>query len=179
MSDYIKEQKRINTYKEGFLEDRILERLEYDPSTGLITNKRNGKEAGCKHNSGSRLITFSSKEEDYYFKMSSYRIAWFLHYGKWPEGFVDHINGIRDDDRIDNLRVVNYSQNAMNSRPQANASVKYKGVRLMPAAFIATITVNSKQVHLGTFQTAEDAAIAYNEAAAKHYGEYARLNEIS
>jgi hypothetical protein len=89
---------------------------------------------------------------------------------------VDHINGDRLDNRRENLRIVTRSQNAMNrkwngSKPKG-VSRNYNPRSLKP--FTARIQFNGKPIFLGNFSTVEEAAQAYNEAAAKYFGEYAR-----
>lgn len=88
-----------------------------------------------------------------------------------PKGvLVDHINGNGLDNTRKNLRIVNSQQNMQNQR---RGNGKFKGVRYRNGAWYASITKN-----LGKFETEEDAARAYNEAALLMYGEYAALNDV-
>lgn len=90
---------------------------------------------------------------------------------------VDHINGDKLDNRLCNLRLATPSQNSANSIKRKGSS-KYKGVtRRSWGAWRAQICVNLKKHSLGHFQSEIDAAKAYNTAALKHFGEFARLNE--
>lgn len=111
-----------------------------------------------------------------------HRIIWIMHNGDIPKGhLIDHINGIRDDNRIENLRVVSPSQNQHNRRKRnLNKTVKYKGVSFKKRenTFQASISLNYKYIHIGSFRSAEDAARAYNVAAKKYFGEHACLNEV-
>ena len=104
----------------------------------------------------------------------SYRVhhlVWMYHHGHFvPE--LDHINRLRDDNRIENLRPCTHSQNLGNSRPRVH---KYKGVTFCKATGKWRAQLNG---HLGRFDTIDEAALAYNEAAVKHYGEFAKLNEV-
>lgn len=103
-----------------------------------------------------------------------------------PEGEnVDHINGNGLDNRRENLRVATRSQNRRNSRKHKSNTTGFKGVcfvkygghgSLLPRPYTATITVNKRKVHLGYFETAEEAARAYDDAARKHYGDFAQPN---
>ncbi len=97
-----------------------------------------------------------------------------------PENIqVDHINCDSLDNRKENLRLATRSQNLGNRRVRKNSKSGYKGVRVTPGdRFRAYIVRNKKEVNLGTYADALDAAIAYNFAAEKVYGEYARLNQI-
>ncbi len=92
---------------------------------------------------------------------------------------VDHINTNRLDNTRNNLRVCNNSQNLAN-RP-ANNGRKFKGVcwDSSRGKFAAGITVNYKKYFLGRFENEIDAAIAYNIAAIKHFGEFAYLNKTA
>ncbi len=92
---------------------------------------------------------------------------------------VDHINGNGLDNRRENLRVCTYAQNAMN-RGKRTSTSKYKAVHKRPDSgkWQATIMLNGKQESLGCYVLEKDAAKAYNKAALKHYGEFARLNII-
>lgn len=94
--------------------------------------------------------------------------------------YVDHRNGNPLDNRRCNLRKATPAQNTYNTRP--HGQVKYKGVRHIivngenTGRFRAGITIDGKGVHLGSFSTEIEAAIAYDEAARKLHGEFARLN---
>ena len=101
--------------------------------------------------------------------------------GVKPNEQVDHINGNGLDNRICNLRITTQSQNLMNRKKFTRlCSSKYKGVCWCKQThkWSAKIQVNGKRKHLGRFLNEDDAGKAYNEAAKKHYGEYARLNQI-
>lgn len=89
---------------------------------------------------------------------------------------VDHINGDGLDNRKENLRVCRREENAKNRKLNCNNISGYKGVRLEYGKWRAQIKVNGKRVHLGMFAEKMDAAKAYDEAALKYHGEFARLN---
>lgn len=97
-----------------------------------------------------------------------------------PEGVeVDHKNGNPLDNQRENLRLCNRSQNSANSRKQKRSISKYKGVTLHQGKWRARIRPNGQQIELGCFSTQEEAGEAYDVAAIKHFGEFARLNILS
>jgi hypothetical protein len=96
---------------------------------------------------------------------------------------VDYIDGNVLDNRKINLRMCSPRENARNVKKHRNNKGEYKGVtrRLLKNSsysYLASIYVNEKQTFLGSFLTAEAAALAYNQAAQKYYGEFARLNVL-
>lgn len=95
-----------------------------------------------------------------------------------PCEFVDHINRNGLDNRKENLRIVDRSQNACNSKRRKDASLQYRGVKLnkTDGKFHARISINGKRRHLGSFNTLEEAAKAYDVAAREHRGAFAKLN---
>ena len=97
-----------------------------------------------------------------------------------PGEIVDHINGCPWDNRKENLRIVTDQENARNSKMYSTNKSGYKGVAVYKnGRWTAQITVDYRKIHLGVFDDAEEAAIAYNDAATQHFGEYARLNLLS
>jgi len=100
-----------------------------------------------------------------------------------PEGsHVDHKNGNTLDNRAENLRVCSQYENMRNSKVQKNNKVGLKGVtgrvHVSGTGFTASLLVNGKQVHLGTFKNPLDAAYAYDMAALKYYGGFAKTNRM-
>lgn len=95
---------------------------------------------------------------------------------------IDHIDNEKTNNTITNLRWVNNSQNQMNM-PKRNGvfTSVYKGVNWHKGhqAWVARVGFENKRIHLGDFETAKEAAKAYNEKATELFGEYAKLNEIS
>jgi hypothetical protein len=101
----------------------------------------------------------------------AHRLIWALHYGEWPKGHIDHVNGIRDDNRIANLRDVSRTDNQRNmKRPITNKSgVMGVYVHTPTGAWRAQIMVNRKNVHIGVFTDFND-AVAARKAAEVAYG---------
>lgn len=153
--------------------ERLNELLEYDPETGKIfwkvsrSSARPGKEAGYINVTGYRKMCIDSVE------VGTHRVAWALFYGKWPDGCIDHINGNRSDNRIENLRDVDASTNMQNLK-QAKANNLSSG--LLGAYKVSTsekwksqIRIDGKIKHLGTFESAQDAHKAYINAKRNHH----------
>lgn len=148
---------------------KLLENLQYDPQTGMFTwsravaQKRAGSIAGGKTGLGYRLISVNGRQ--YY----AHRLAWLAVHGVMPSAQIDHINGNRDDNRIDNLRLATNHQNAWNAKRRRNVlkgTTKYRG------RWVAGITVCGKRYHLGVFDNEHEAHAAYCAAARKHFGEF-------
>jgi hypothetical protein len=98
--------------------------------------------------------------------------------GALPAIHVDHINGNGLDNRRANLRLCEPAANGRNRRKNRNGSSQFKGVnrRKDMGRWRASIGVNGKRLHLGTFGTEDEAASAYDRAAVEHFGDFARLN---
>lgn len=98
-----------------------------------------------------------------------------------PKGFgVDHINGNTLDNRHENLRICTQAQNTLNRRPRTSGSTEYKGVywSAYHKRWRAEIRIDGIKYGLGSYSDARSAAIAYNRAAPKYHGEFARLNKV-
>jgi hypothetical protein len=99
-----------------------------------------------------------------------HRLAWFYVFGVWPNGEIDHINGIKTDNRIDNLRDVSKSINMQNMRsPQKNNKSGFLGVSWSKhhGKYQARIGHKGLDVFLGYFNSPEDAHSAYLKAKRK------------
>lgn len=91
---------------------------------------------------------------------------------------VDHINRVRTDNRVSNLRSATKAQNAANRVKRKNNTTGYKGVFIYKKSkrFLARIICKGEKKHLGIFENAIDAAMAYDRAAHEEFGSYAKLN---
>lgn len=96
-----------------------------------------------------------------------------------PKGIdVDHANGDTLDNRRANLRHCNQSQNQANRHAlEPLKTSRFKGVCWNGSRWQAGIKVQGKSIHLGVYRDEKDAAAAYDEAARKHFGEFAHTNE--
>ena len=96
-----------------------------------------------------------------------------------PKGVrVDHRDGDGLNNQDDNLRFADSSQNRRNSKHRADASTAYKGVQVQKLSnkYAARLKVGKKNLYLGSFETPEEAARAYDEKAKELFGEFARTN---
>jgi len=103
-----------------------------------------------------------------------HRIVFLMHHGYMPE-FVDHIDGNKINNSIENLRAVSQSQNQWNSKLRTDNITGYKGVRWHKHAkkWTAKITMNKKTKHLGYFDDIELADLVVQMAREKYHGKYA------
>lgn len=111
-------------------------------------------------------------------RFKTHRIVFLLFHGYLPD-YVDHIDGNKWNNRIENLRACEQSQNGANRKQRnKNNTSGYRGVRLdtRRGKWLAQIMVKRKNNFLGYFPTPEDAAKAYDEASRLHFGEFASLN---
>lgn len=153
--------------------ERARELFDYDQSTGVLAWKMQPRKrykpsltAGYKRKDG--YLTTQADGRAYL----NHRIIWLLVIGSWPSEQVDHVNGIRNDNRIGNLREATHSANCENRRlAAANNPTRYLGVSLHKQSkkYQASIRVNGRQMYLGLFSTAEAAYAAYLTAKRQHH----------
>lgn len=146
----------------------LLEIIAYEKDIGLFTWKRKkykshliGKNAGCKKKTGYIEIDINKKT------YRAHRLAIFYCTGNWPKNDVDHINGIRNDNRLSNLREATRSENLTNQRKcHKDSKTGVLGVTYSKheKKYRATICINYKVKALGSFKRKEDASNAYLSA---------------
>jgi hypothetical protein len=147
--------------------------LDYDLHTGIPTwriGRYIGKVAGYVSGAGYRVVRIGGV--GYY----SHRLHWSHFHGRHPrKSFrIDHADGSPGNDAIQNLREVSPQQNAANMRRRSHR--KHKGVYINKAGrFIATIGVRGRTRYLGSYNTENEAARAYLQAARKFFGTAARI----
>jgi len=149
--------------------DCLRKRLRYEPETGKLfwrdcedmPRRWIGRWAlqeafTAKDKSGYKIGAVSYKT------LKAHRVAWAIHYGEWPSDHIDHINGITDDNRIVNLRVVTNQENMRNKSMRLSNTSGFTGVywHKPNGRWQARINVNGRGKSLGLFDTIEEAAAA-------------------
>lgn len=169
--------------------DVLSEIFTYEPDTGILRWKKRygdnpgiaifngthaGKPAGSHHQGGYLQVSFTC--DGVKLKALVHRICFFMHYG-FEASAVDHINSDRKDNRAENLREATSGENQCN-RSVAVAKSRLKGVYThhCTGKFFSQITKHKKTLYLGIFEKDVDAAIAYDAAAERLHGEFARTN---
>lgn len=150
----------------------LREHLSYDSGTGQFTwvkavgkKIRPGKLAGNTHSKRDPYTDLTLRGVKY----RAHRVAWAFTHNEWPKGEIDHINQIKWDNRIANLRDVNGLENHRNQSRLKNNTTGVNGVtfeksRASPKKYRAVIRVKNRWHHLGYFLTLDAAAAARAEA---------------
>lgn len=155
-------------------QERLKQLVTYNPDSGIFYRKTTfgksiaGNETGTKSMYGYLLITIDRKS------YRAHRLAWLYMYGCIPNGHIDHINGIRTDNRIKNLREADYFKNAWNSKVQKNNTTGVKGVSFNKKSrlYDASVCKNNKRYYVGGFKTLDEAKIAIEEFREYLHGEF-------
>jgi len=125
-----------------------------------------GKEAGFSTNNDYFRIKINGK---------SYRrgrLIFLYAYKRFPFPCIDHINGIKTDDRLKNLREATVTQNNWNHKFRKKTSNLPMGIKKNKNRFVARISYNKKPINIGSFKTLEEAHQAYKLKRIELYGEY-------
>lgn len=157
--------------------------LSYDCNTGVLRWKERprklfhndnlhgswnrkfvGTEAGASDEKGYTRINILGR------RYKAHRVALCMVNGQWPNTNVDHINGDPADNRISNLREASHAVNNKNTKMRSDNSSGVCGVYFLvkTGKWVAQIQSNGKKMHLGYFQTADDAANARAIAERTH-----------
>lgn len=159
--------------------DRLKSLLKYNPDDGLFTwikkpaarsNRiKPGDIAGCRKNdSGYIVINIDGSS------FRAHRLAWFYVHGYWPDGNIDHINNIKDDNRICNIREASDSENGWNTgKPSTNTSgVKGVSWEKQTKKWLAQCWVSGKHYRVGRFSSFDAAVDAMAKFRERHHGEF-------
>lgn len=155
--------------------DDLLRLVSYDPEAGIITRRvrtsnrvRVGDAIGSMSSSGYLMGIIAGQ------RGCIHQFAWFYVHGTWPDHWIDHKDGDKLNNRINNLRQATASQNLGNKKRQSNNTSGFKGVHPKRNKWCAQIKHMGKCQTLGVFVTREEAHQAYCEAAQRIFGEFAR-----
>jgi hypothetical protein len=157
--------------------ERLRQLLDYDPETGVFRWKqfrrgvaKQGSIAGYTTKKGYRKISVDGI--DY----TEHRLAWKIFYNFDPTDQIDHIDRNRQNNKISNLRLATNQQNCMNTGIKKNNTSGVTGVYFYKKQqkWVARIGFNYKKINLGSFDTIEEATLAYKNAKEKYH-----LSEIS
>ena len=147
-----------------------INRLSYCPTTGAFTwvipashRVNKGDTAGGINDNGYRIISLDK------IKYRAHWLAWYISYGNWPKNQIDHINGVRDDNRLINLREATNAENRQNMGIRSDNKSGFIGVYYAKwaNAWRAEIRVNGNRRKLGYFDAPEKAHLAYLNAKAQ------------
>jgi hypothetical protein len=155
--------------------------VTYHPETGEFTHVATTRGRGVAGASAGGAPV----GEDGYRKINigdvvylAHRVAWLWMTGEWPKSEIDHQDMDRGNNRWSNLREATRTQNGSNCGRRAHNTTGWKGVYRTPhgTPWRAAISVEKHQKHLGTFDCPAAAHFAYAVAAAKTFGEFARIS---
>lgn len=151
----------------------VNDRLEIDSKTGNLIWKRKvayrikvGDKAGRTNSSGYIQISVGGR---FYL---AHRLVWLIFHGEIPDSDIDHINGDRKDNRIENLRIATRSENSQNQRRcrlDSKSGVIGVSWKSKNNKWRAQININGKVTHIGLFEDKEAAEKAYLAAKRKHH----------
>lgn len=143
--------------KQKITAELLRELYQYDTSTGVMS--KDGEPLGSMSQKG----YLQTRLKGVHYKL--HRLVWLYVTGSEPDGVVDHINGIKTDNRFENLRVCSSGENLQNQRrPQGTNRLIGACWHKASGLWQSQIKVNKKQHHLGYFKTEEEAHQAYVEA---------------
>lgn len=154
--------------------DALRSEFSYDAETGILTRivpRRNcpvGQIIGTINKDGYLCVGFFVE------KPLVHRAVWAMAYGEWPSGEVDHINGVKTDNRLGNLRIADDFGNAWNRGLRSTNKTGFRGVIPLAGKYVARIKHRGIEKHLGTFQTAKEASDAYEKTAKLMHGRFYR-----
>ena len=171
--------------------DELRQLLRYEPETGkLFWRERRREWFKTKNAFGTWNRKYPGQEAFTAFDSKGYltgrinsrlykahRVIWAMCRNAWPLLEIDHINGVKVDNRLSNLRDISTSENARNRGANSNNTTGFKGVSFIRrhGKWRADIMLDRKPYYLGRFDTPEEAHGAYCEAANRLHGEYARV----
>lgn len=165
-------------------EVQLRELFDYDPASGVLTWRKRGEHWFKSQRDCQAWNTrYAGKPANYIHKLGyvvvrlfgraykGHRVAYAIHYGRWPTLQIDHINGVKTDNRIANLREVDNQTNARNTKIHRHNTSGFSGIywHKRDRKWIARIGTTKAGSFIGAFKNLDD-AIAARKAAEKQYG---------
>lgn len=141
--------------------NNLRQSFTYDGESGILTRTRTNKPVNSIDVNGYVVAFFNGKI------YKAHRLIWAILHGEFPPHQIDHINGIRHDNRAKNLRAVTQLENAQNKQHQFKTNKSgYRGVCWNAKAkkWQASISINTKTIYIGVFSNPENAHLAYLNA---------------
>ena len=148
----------------------------YNPDTGVVSRRssRGGMFAGTPvgTDNGHGYLSVLVNRRRYLV----HRLAWLISYGEFPAEQIDHINCVRDDNRLCNLRAATSTENHVNAPRTKRNKNGYKGISFIArdGKWMARTSKNRQFIYLGTYDTQEEAHAAYVAGAARTHGDFVR-----
>lgn len=159
--------------------DMIAEAFSYNPYTGAIT-----RNMPTRQNAAGTVCTFLSNKGNYlavslkmpdgkWKQLGAHRVAFMLMKRRWPTNLIDHVDGSGTNNVWSNIREASVSDNMVNSKLTSRSSTGYKGVCVHKGRYIARVTKDGKQYHVGTFDCPNEAHKAYMKRAKELHKDFA------
>jgi hypothetical protein len=152
--------------------------VNYDPETGVMIWVNTGRRISNKDKDGYLTTSLRINGKRIYYRV--HRLAWLYVYGEFPKGPLDHINRIKIDNRICNLRIADDSLNSHNIEMWNTNKSGIKGVSWYKRTkkWQAILYWRGKSIFLGTYANIEDAKDAYAQASLKYAKEFSIYSEV-
>ena len=139
--------------------ERIKELFEYNQETGIVIRKTKraqfsaGSIVGTDHISG----YLAARVDGNIYLL--HRLIWCIAYGKWPDYYIDHIDGNKQNNILVNLREANHSENTQNAKTRKDNTTGIKGIHIKENGnYVARVQYNNKRIYLGEFESLEKAS---------------------
>lgn len=141
----------------------------FDCKDGVLYWRKNGKKAGTPHHTGYTQVCVDGKLHN------AHRLVFMIHHG-WAPEVIDHVDGNRSNNKIENLRPATWSQNLQNMklRPTNKSGCKNVSWSAAKRKWVVQLSIDGRQTNLGRFDDLEFADLVATEARNKYHGAFAR-----
>ena len=148
-------------------QESLQEMFEY--KDGALYSKNTNTRVGGRHHTGYWYLTINRKQ------YNAHRLIFLMHHGYLPP-IIDHIDGDRGNDRIENLRPATHRQNLQNMKLRPTNKSGFKNVSWVSdrKKWLVQLSINGKQTNIGRFDDLEFANLVATEAREKFHGAFAR-----